>query len=159
MCIKNVIFLVENNLVILFVHLSFVQWNTGLFWESFNGIYLFYEIITSQHWLGDQISLSHGSKSFKKISTVWLFYMAQICKCKEEIVDWRVICSYLSLTHVPLVKMATISQTTFLNVFSWMKKFVFFFKVHWGLFLRVQLTITQHWCIDLARNGNSMCAN
>ena len=41
--------------------------------------------------------------------------------------------------------MAAISQTTFWNAFSWMKNFVFWFEFHWSLFVRVQLTIFQHW--------------
>ena len=49
------------------------------------------------------------------------------------------------LTHLPLDKMVAISQTTFSNAFSWMKSFVFWFEFHWSLFLRVQLTICQHW--------------
>ena len=53
--------------------------------------------------------------------------------------------SYLSLTHLPLRKMAAISLTTFSNAFSWMKSFVFRFRFHWSLFLRVQLTISQQW--------------
>ena len=36
-------------------------------------------------------------------------------------------------------------QRTFSNVFSWMKKFDFRLNFHWSLFLRVQLTIAQHW--------------
>ena len=35
-------------------------------------------------------------------------------------------------------------QTTFLNTFSWMKILELRFKIHWNLFLRVQLTIIQH---------------
>ena len=49
------------------------------------------------------------------------------------------------LTHLPLDKMAAISQTTFSNTFSWMKSLVFRFKFHWSLFPRVLLTISQHW--------------
>ena len=41
--------------------------------------------------------------------------------------------------------MDTISQTTFWGAFSWMKMFEFRLKFHWSLFLRVQLTIFQHW--------------
>ena len=41
--------------------------------------------------------------------------------------------------------MAAISQSIFSNAFSWMKSFVFWFNFHWSLFLRVQLTISQHW--------------
>ena len=51
----------------------------------------------------------------------------------------------IHLTHLPLDKMAVISQTTFLNEFLWMKSFVFWLKFHWSLFLWFQLTITQHW--------------
>ena len=36
------------------------------------------------------------------------------------------------------------SQTTHSNPFSWMKMLYFLFKVHWSLFLRVQITIFQH---------------
>ena len=49
------------------------------------------------------------------------------------------------LTHLPLDKMAAISQTIFAGAFSRMKSFVFWLKFHWSLFLRVQFTITQHW--------------
>ena len=49
------------------------------------------------------------------------------------------------LTHLPLDKMVAISQTIFSDAFSWKKSFVFWWKFHWSLFLRVQLTITQHW--------------
>ena len=31
------------------------------------------------------------------------------------------------------------------DAFSWMKSFLFLLKCHWSLFLRVQLTVTQHW--------------
>ena len=42
-------------------------------------------------------------------------------------------------------KMAAISQTTLSNAFSWMKILDFRLKFHWSLFLRIQLTIFQHW--------------
>ena len=42
-------------------------------------------------------------------------------------------------------KMAAIWQTTFSNAFSWKKMVEFWFKCHWNLFPRVQLTIRQHW--------------
>ena len=41
--------------------------------------------------------------------------------------------------------MAAISQTTLSNTLSWMKSFEFWIKLHWSMFLRVQLTIFQHW--------------
>ena len=42
-------------------------------------------------------------------------------------------------------KVDAISQTTFSSAFSWMKMFELRLKFHWSLFLRVQLTIFQHW--------------
>ena len=52
-------------------------------------------------------------------------------------------------------KMAAVFQTTFFNMFSWMKIYEFRSKFHWNLFLRVQLTIFRHWyrwwlCTDQA---------
>ena len=49
------------------------------------------------------------------------------------------------LTHLCLDKMADISQTTYLNAFSRMKYFLFPLGSHWGLFLRVQLTMSERW--------------
>ena len=40
-------------------------------------------------------------------------------------------------------KMDAISQTTFSKAFSWMKMFEYRSKLHWGLFLMVQLTISS----------------
>ena len=37
------------------------------------------------------------------------------------------------------------NEETFSNVFSSMKMSAFQFRFHWSLFLRVQLTIFQHW--------------
>ena len=45
----------------------------------------------------------------------------------------------------PLDKMAPISQTIFSDAYLWMKSSVFWLKFHWSLFLRVELTIAQHW--------------
>ena len=49
------------------------------------------------------------------------------------------------LTHLPRGKMAIISQTKFVNTFSWMKMLKLWFRFHGSLFLRVKLTISQHW--------------
>ena len=48
------------------------------------------------------------------------------------------------LTHLPMDKMATILQTTFSNAFWSILFFSFRLELHWTLFLRVQLTISQH---------------
>ena len=61
---------------------------------------------------------------------------------KNTMTSWH---GYISaLTHLPLDKMAAFSQTIFSDAFSWMKFFAFWLKFHWSLFLRLQLTITQH---------------
>ena len=41
--------------------------------------------------------------------------------------------------------MASISPTMFSDTFSWTKSVIFWLQFHWSLFLRVQLTIFQHW--------------
>ena len=42
-------------------------------------------------------------------------------------------------------KMATLSQTKLSIAFSWIKMLEFRLNFHWSLFLRVHLTICQHW--------------
>ena len=49
------------------------------------------------------------------------------------------------LTHLLLDNLAGNFQTTFSNAFSSMEMFEYQLKFHWSLFLRVQLTIIQHW--------------
>ena len=49
------------------------------------------------------------------------------------------------LTHWGWDQIDAMSQTTFSNEFSWMKMYEYRLKFHWSLFLRVQLTISQHW--------------
>ena len=59
----------------------------------------------------------------------------------ETLGTWTPFC----WTHWGWGKNDTILQTTLWNAFSWMKMFAFQLKLHWSLFLRVQLTILQHW--------------
>ena len=49
------------------------------------------------------------------------------------------------LTHLPLDKMASISQLILWDAFAWVTSFVFWLKFHWSLFLIVQLTMSQYW--------------
>ena len=49
------------------------------------------------------------------------------------------------ITHWGRDEMDAIWQTTFSSAFSWMKMFEFRLKLHWSLFLMVQLTIFHHW--------------
>ena len=70
---------------------------------------------------------------------IYVTSLAAIEKLKEENpkVGW--------LTHWGRDQMDAISQTTSSSAFSWMKMFEFRLKFQWSLFLRVQLTIFQHW--------------
>ena len=62
---------------------------------------------------------------------------------RESFKCWDLV--HLILTHWGRDKMDAISQTTFSITFSWMKMLEFRLNFHWSLFLRVQLTISQHW--------------
>ena len=44
-------------------------------------------------------------------------------------------------THLPMDKMAAISQTIFSDAFLWIKRFGFWLKFQWSMSVRVQLTI------------------
>ena len=61
---------------------------------------------------------------------------------RVTMIQGRVPCRF---THWGRDKMDATSQTTFSSTFSWTKMYEFRLKVHWSLFLRVQLTIFQHW--------------
>ena len=90
--------------------------------------------------LGLNVFIMEGTPSLREQSdgvllqqaTCW--DMCMICGCNAA-----------GLTHWGRDKMAAISQTIHSNAFSWMKRFEFRLSVHWNLFLRVQLTISQHW--------------
>ena len=58
-------------------------------------------------------------------------------KCETNVIHYLEII----LIHRGWNNMATISQMTLSNAFSWMKMLEFKSKFHWSLFLRVQLTI------------------
>ena len=95
-------------------------------------------------------------KRYKTVTSCWsigldiLHNTRSFCiKCAVSalcfVVVWYRAIVKISLTHWGRDKMDTISQTTFSSAFSRMKIFEFRFKCHWSLFLRVQLTIFQHW--------------
>ena len=67
-------------------------------------------------------------------------------KAHVQLISMAVImCGFWLVTHWGQDKMVAIFQTTFSNVFSWMKIYTFRLKFQWSLFLSVQLTIFQHW--------------
>ena len=49
------------------------------------------------------------------------------------------------LTHWGRDKMAAISQTTLSNAFPWKKIYEPRMRIHWSLFLKFELTTSQHW--------------
>ena len=65
---------------------------------------------------------------------------------KDTLMNWWSSGWNLTHPHPPLDKMAAISQTIYLDAFSWMEIFVSWLKFHRGLFLTIQLKINQHWC-------------
>ena len=74
-------------------------------------------------------------------------YTEMIPLVKKNIYILKIVgCNCLTyLTHWGRDKMAAVSQTTLSNAISWMKMLEFRLRFHWSLFLRVQLTIFQHW--------------
>ena len=60
----------------------------------------------------------------------WFYMCIYLCVCVFSVLQH----GHLPvLTHLPLDKMAAILQTLFSEAFSWMKKIVFWFKIHWSL--------------------------
>ena len=53
--------------------------------------------------------------------------------------------SWIRTWRIDRDKIADIFQPTFSNAFSWMEMYECRLRFHWSLFLRVQLTISQHW--------------
>ena len=67
-------------------------------------------------------------------------------KCSEIVISGQAwVYHETALTHWRRDKMAAVSQTTLSNAFSWMKMLEFRLRFYWSLFLRVPLTIIQHW--------------
>ena len=58
---------------------------------------------------------------------------------------WNILQRNTCLTHWGRDKMAAIVQTMFSYALSWMKRCELRWISHWSSFLRVQLTISQHW--------------
>ena len=82
-------------------------------------------------------------------SITYVYHIIPVPRTKSKI-HWYMYFDFVwvikhALTHWGRDKMATIFLTTFLNAFSWMKIFVFWWKFQWNLFPRAQLTIFHHW--------------
>ena len=98
-----------------------------------------------------QISLTLVPKVQWAISQYWFSYVLApnrrqaITWTSGQQDAWRHLIRLNELTHWGRDKMAAISPTTLSIAFSWMKMLEFQLKFHWSLFLRVQLTMFQHW--------------
>ena len=73
------------------------------------------------------------------LANVWIHICAWLVWPLNFFMIWS------SLTHWGRDEMDNISQATFSNALSSMKMLKFRLEFHWSLFLRVQLTISQHW--------------
>ena len=97
----------------------------------------------NQCWLLISEVLWHASLSTFTVSTRLIFYIMYL-KFMLQILLTHLPATDV-LTHWGRDKIGAIFQTTFSNAFSWMKMYQYQLKFHWSLFLRVQLTIFQHW--------------
>ena len=80
------------------------------------------------------------------IIILWLVTFFNVISSYLVVCALKILLSgFRGLTHSGRDKMVAIFQTTFSNSFSWMKMYQFRSKFHWSLFLRVRLTISQHW--------------
>ena len=84
-------------------------------------------------WYQSTIKLNKVQTMYIILEMCCIWWLTSACQSDEV------------LTHWGRDKMAAISQTTFSNAFSLMKIYGFRLKFHWGLFLRFELTIFQHW--------------
>ena len=83
---------------------------------------------------GFQFQFNSNSKSFNSIPIQFMLNWIELIINSNSIHEL-----------IRALNMAAIFQTTFSNVFSWMKMFEFRLWFHWSLLLRFQLTINQHW--------------
>ena len=125
----------------IFKHWMFDSWHLdsffrrlGLFKANYSGFLNSQSCLTfffcgTKNWQALHVSVCNGHvNSLTSIHTAGLY-----CKARSL------------LTHWGRDKMAAIFQTTFSDAFSWIKIYELRLIFHWVLFLRVQLTIFQHW--------------
>ena len=96
--------------------------------------------LQSHHHISVKLYLKLTHIHFRKCICVFMYLLQEFC----ILYPWT-----NRLTHWDRDKMAAIFQTTFSNAFSWMKMHEFQLRFHWNLFLRVQLTIFQHWSVHI----------
>ena len=87
-----------------------------------------------------QITLGYKSEH-KLFLSHFLIFQSYFEKANEN----KALCVRFEFTHWGRDKMAAIFQRTFSNAFSSTKMHEFQLRFHWSLFMKVQLTIFQHW--------------
>ena len=104
-------------------------------WNQFN-----YYILQHEFSIKRNISFK-SPKITQKLPIASRHITASVREAFKDDITVLVCC----LTHSVQDEIDAISQTTFSNAFSWMTVFGFRLKFHCNLFLRVHLTIYQHW--------------
>ena len=100
------------------------------------------------HEIGCDVLIMHCNGAMQQLLFVWLSWQFDSCAqgllCNRLVFLWFGIARFipifsglLHLSHLPLDKMAAVSQTIFWDAFSWMKSFALWLKFHWSLFLTV----------------------
>ena len=105
-----------------------------------NSINLMIPLLTTAIELFILFILCHSTSTDRPLNCRWHIYQNRSC-CGFIMQTY----AFTALTHWGRDNIAAILQTTFSNAFSWMKMYEPRFRFHWGLFLRFQLTIFQHW--------------
>ena len=143
-------------------HLSGFVWNEGLkaHWSSVAALCPISWLLDFTRFSG---KISYHSKwrcryinSIPKYSKNKLKLLADdkyLCDDTTQLCKWHMMIFFLlcysqTLFFTPESSSTLISTSQLIcswTKFSWMKSCVFLFKFHWSLFLKVQLTISQHW--------------
>ena len=100
-------------------------------------------------------SKTHGWQMFTQVFTLdkcRIFYLFSLTnqRTKENAVCWEKIRHDVKmgwngcLNRSGLNKVNVIFQITYSNVCMWMNSFVFWFKCHWSLFLRLQMIVRRN---------------
>ena len=104
-----------------------------------------------EHLFNNLFKLTKGTSKLCITSPLWGKPLVTIRFCSQSPVMCKMFsCHDITMSNMQLIhwgsdKMAAIFQTAFSNACSWMKIYELRLKFHWSLFLRVQLTIFQHW--------------
>ena len=99
-----------------------------------------------------------GTKSSEVLSKTHTFLIKKMhLKMSSE--KWRPFCLGLNvLSDLGVNKMIVVLQTLISNAFYWIKSFTGSFKLHWSLFLGVQLVMSQH-CFRLWRGAEQAASH